>query len=74
MSESEYWAQLIREIRARGRMTSAQIAERIGVHERTVAKWLNGDRPTGLHALDLYRLHARLTDSPAMDCGTNTAR
>lgn len=74
MNEGEYWAQLIREIRARGRLTLAQIAEKVGVHERTVSKWLDGDRPTGLHALSVYQLHASFANPPSQDCGTNTAR
>lgn len=65
MSEKEYWAQLIRELRRRGGLTSAQIAEKIGVNERQVNNWLNGDRPKGLHARDLYLMHVKA-------CGTSS--
>lgn len=74
MSEGEYWAQLIREIRNKGGLTIAQIAQRIGVHERQVSNWLAGDRPKGLHALNIYLLHGRLgrSDSAAQHSSTNT--
>ena len=58
MSEQEqaYWRCVIEALQEV--MTIAQIAEEIEVNDRQVWRWKSGeDRPTGMKAIHLYRLH-----------------
>ena len=56
--EQSYWANLVRELQGFG-LTLERIAEEIGVSDRQVSNWTAGDRPKGLHALNLYLLHGK---------------
>jgi transposase len=54
--ETGYWRQVICDLQDNG-MTLEKIAEYMGVSDRQVSNWKNGDRPKGLTALKLYMLH-----------------
>ena len=56
--EQQYWRRLIEELQEVG-VTLERIAESIGVSDRQVSNWKGGDRPKGLHALNLYMLHVK---------------
>lgn len=56
--EHQYWRRLIEELQE-VKITIERIASEIGVSERQVTNWKNGDRPKGLHALNLYMLHMK---------------
>lgn len=54
--EQQYWARLIQELQNIG-ITLEKIAEELGVSDRQVSYWKSGQRPTGLIAIKLVRLH-----------------
>lgn len=57
-TEQEYWARLILELQAV--ITIAEIAEHVGVNDRQVWRWKDGDRPKGMNAIRVYLLHVKL--------------
>lgn len=56
--EKAWWLKMVTEIREH--MTIEAIAEAIGVTERTVCNWQNGERPMGMKAVRVYLLHVKL--------------
>lgn len=54
--EKEHWRRLIDELQSWG-VTLGRIAEHLGVSERQVTNWKNGQRPTGLIAVRLTMFH-----------------
>jgi len=54
--EQEYWRRLLKSLQGAG-MTAADIARAVGVEDRQFWNWKLGDRPKGLTAVRLYRLH-----------------
>lgn len=44
----------------RGKLTIEAFALKVGVSERTVCNWQNGDRPMGMKAVRVYLLHVEL--------------
>lgn len=56
--ELERWLRIVNELRAQ--LTIEALAEKIGVSERTICNWQNGDRPMGLKAIRVYLLHVEL--------------
>lgn len=62
------WAERVKNLRRRARWTLAQLAARLGVHWRTVAKWERGDSsPTARHQAGIQALerHVELASDPA---------
>lgn len=55
--EKQWWYEMVNDLR--GVMTIASLAEAIGVTERTVCNWQNGERPMGLKAIKVYLLHVK---------------
>lgn len=64
--EGQYWRRLIEELQASG-FTLERIAEAIGVSDRQVSNWKNGDRPKGLNALNLYSFHVKHRNSGSVE-------
>lgn len=54
--EQEYWARLIQELQTIG-VTLERIAEHLGVSDRQVSNWKNGQRPIGMVAVRLVTFH-----------------
>lgn len=44
-------------------LTIEAFAEKVGVSERTICNWQNGDRPMGLKAIRVYLLHVKLCNA-----------
>ena len=59
--ECQYWRCLLTELQRV--MTMAEIAAEVGVGERIVWHWKNGNRPTGLKAIRVYLLHVKRCNS-----------
>lgn len=61
MTEEEekiWWFKMVGEIRKV--LTIEAFAESVGVTERTICNWQNGERPMGLKAIRVYLLHVKL--------------
>lgn len=58
MTEFDYWRNLINELQMRG-ASLERIAEAVGVSTRQVSYWKNGQRPSGLHAVNLVMFHGK---------------
>ena len=58
MSEEEHWRRLIQELQGWG-VTLERIAEHLGVSDRQVSNWKDGQRPTGLVAVNLTMFHEK---------------
>lgn len=56
--EIERWYRMVNDLREL--LTIEDFAQRVGVTERTVCNWQNGDRPMGLKAIRVYLLHVEL--------------
>jgi transcriptional regulator with XRE-family HTH domain len=56
--EKTWWLEMVTALRRH--MTIEELAEAIGVSERTVCNWQNGERPMGLKAIRVYLLHVKL--------------
>ena len=70
--EQQYFRRLLADIKAAG-INEAQTAEALGVDERTVWRWKVGDRPIGLTAIKLFKLHAQATGTHAITCEAKAA-
>lgn len=55
--EQEYWSRVVCELQEL--FTLAYLAKEMGVSERQVSNWKDGDRPLGLTAIRLYEFHAK---------------
>jgi DNA-binding transcriptional regulator YiaG len=56
--EQQWWQRIVRDLRSK--FTLTQFAESVGVSERTITNWQNGDRPMGMKAIHVYLMHVRL--------------
>lgn len=56
--EQQYWRKLIEELQSWG-VTLEKIAAHLGVSDRQVSYWKTGQRPTGLHAVNLRAFHGK---------------
>jgi hypothetical protein len=56
--EEQYWRNIIQELQD-WKITLEMIAEHLGVSERQVSNWKNGQRPKGLVALNLHAFHGK---------------
>lgn len=55
--EKAWWLKMVSELREV--MGLREIAEAVGVTERTVCNWQNGDRPMGMKAVRVYLLYIK---------------
>ena len=55
--EQKWWAMMVKELFEV--MTAISIADHVGVTERQVWRWMEGDRPKGFKAINVYLLHVK---------------
>ncbi len=56
--ENAWWLEMVTELRRH--WTIEALADELGVSERTVCNWQNGERPMGMKAVRVYLLHVKL--------------
>jgi hypothetical protein len=55
--ERDWWLRMVNDLREV--MKISELAAAVGVTERTVCNWQNGERPMGMKAVHVYLLHVK---------------
>lgn len=55
--ERDWWLQMVSDLR--DQFTIDYLAEELGVSQRTICNWQNGERPMGMKAVRVYLLHVK---------------